>query len=258
MITNLEGLKNIVNIVEVVGKYIDLYQCGANLKACCPFHTERSASFFVSASKNLFKCFGCGESGDAFKFLQEFKKISFSQAIEEIASMYNYPLEYENNEEQEARERLKEVLAFANSLFKERILKEHAVLAYLDRRGVSLEKIKDYDLGFCTNEEKEALKNRFSPYDLIASGLFSNYNEDKEFKIFCNYRITFPLKDNKGKVRSFSARTLNIREPKNNVKYINGRDTKIFKKSYILYNLEKARPFILQKKQVIICEGFLM
>ncbi len=258
MITNLEGLKNIVNIVEVVEKYIDLYQCGANLKACCPFHDERSASFFVSASKNLFKCFGCAESGDAFKFLQEFKKISFTQAIEEIASMYNYPLEYENNEEQEARERLKEVLAFANSLFKERILKEHAVLAYLDRRGVSLEKIKDYDLGFCTNEEKEELKNRFSPYDLIASGLFSDYNKEKELKIFCNYRITFPLKDNKGKVRSFSGRTLNIREPKNNVKYINGRDTKIFKKSFNLYNLEKARPFILQKNKSLFARVFLM
>ncbi|WP_120889284.1 DNA primase [Helicobacter pylori] len=256
MITNLEGLKNIVNIVEVVEKYIDLYQCGANLKACCPFHTERSASFFVSQEKNIYKCFGCGESGDAFKFLQEFKKISFSQAIEEIASMYNYPLEYENNEEQEARERLKEVLAFANSLFKERILKEHAVLAYLDRRGVSLEKVKDYDLGFCTNEEKEELKKRFNPCDLIASGLFSDANKDRELKIFCNYRITFPLRDDKGKVRSFSARTLNIREPKNNVKYINGRDTKIFKKSYILYNLERARQEILQKKQVIICEGF--
>ncbi len=207
MITNLEGLKNIVNVVEVIEKYIDLYQCGANLKACCPFHDERSASFFVSQEKNLFKCFGCGVSGDAFKFLQEFKKIHFIEAIEEIASMYNYPLEYEKNEEQEERERLKEVLAFANSLFKERILKEPWVLAYLDRRGITLEKIKDYDLGFCTNEEKEKLKNRFSPYDLIASGLFNNGNKDKELKIFCNYRITFPLKDNKGKIRSFSART---------------------------------------------------
>ncbi len=256
MITNFEGLKNIVNIVEVVEKYIDLYQCGANLKACCPFHDERSASFFVSASKNLFKCFGCGVSGDAFKFLQEFKKIHFTQAIEEIASMYNYPLEYEKNEEQEERERLKEVLAFANSLFKERILKEPWVLAYLDRRGISLEKIKDYDLGFCTNEEKEELKKRFSHYDLIASGLFNNENKDKELKIFCNYRITFPLKDNKGKIRSFSARTNTVRDPKKSVKYINGRDTKIFKKSYILYNLERARQEILQKKQVIICEGF--
>ncbi len=255
MITNLEGLKNIVNIVEVVEKYIDLYQCGANLKACCPFHDERTASFFVSASKNLFKCFGCGVSGDAFKFLQEFKKIHFTEAIEEIASMYNYPLEYEKNEEQEARERLKEVLAFANSLFKERILKEPLVLAYLNRRGVSLEKIKDYDLGFCTNEEKEELKNRFSRYDLLASGLF-NEHKDKELKIFCNYRITIPLKDNKGKIRSFSGRTNTVRDPKKSVKYINGRDTKIFKKSYILYNLERARQEILQKKQVIICEGF--
>ncbi|GHR54607.1 hypothetical protein VN0495_14780 [Helicobacter pylori] len=256
MVTNFEGLKNIVSVVSVIEKYLDLHKCGANLKACCPFHDERSASFFVSQEKNLFKCFGCGVSGDAFKFLQEFKKISFTEAIEEIASMYNYPLEYNNNEEKQEKERLKEVLAFANYLFKERILKESSILEYLDRRGITLEKVKDYDLGFCTNEEKEELKKRFSPYDLIACGLFSNENKDREFKIFCNYRITFPLKDINGKIVSFSARTCTIKNPRNGAKYINGRDTKIFKKSFILYNLDRARQAITQKKQVIICEGF--
>ncbi|GAA7447765.1 hypothetical protein MM0357_15110 [Helicobacter pylori] len=256
MITNFEGLKNIVSVVDVIEKYLDLYKCGSNLKACCPFHDERSASFFVSQEKNLFKCFGCGVSGDAFKFLQEFKKISFTEAIEEIASMYNYPLEYDNNEEKQEKERLKEVLAFANSLFKERILQEPHILEYLNRRGITLEKIKNYDLGFCTNEEKEELKKRFSPYDLTASGLFSDANKEKELKIFCNYRITFPLRDSKGKIVSFSARTCTIKNPKNGSKYINGRDTKIFKKSFILYNLDKARQAITQKKQVILCEGF--
>ncbi len=258
MIVNFEGLKNIVSIVDVIEKYLDLHKCGANLKACCPFHDERSASFFVSQEKNLFKCFGCGVSGDAFKFLQEFKKISFTEAIEEIASMYNYQLEYSNNEEEQEKERLKEVLAFANYLFKERILKESSILEYLGRRGITLEKIKDYDLGFCTNEEKEELKKRFSPYDLIACGLFNNENKDRELKIFCNYRITFPLKDISGKIVSFSARTCTIKNPRNGAKYINGRDTKIFKKSFILYNLDRARQAITQKKQVIICEGFLM
>ncbi|WP_100983395.1 DNA primase [Helicobacter pylori] len=256
MITNFEGLKNIVSVVDVIEKYLDLYKCGANLKACCPFHDERSASFFVSKEKNIYKCFGCGACGDAFQFLQEFKKISFTEAVEEIASMFNYKLEYANNEEKQEKERLKEVLAFANHLFKERILQEPAVLEYLNRRGITLEKVKDYELGFCTNEEKEELKKRFNPYDLIASGLFSSENKDRELKIFCNYRITFPLKDSKGKIVSFSARTCTIKNPKNGAKYINGRDTKIFKKSFILYNLDKARQAITQKKQVILCEGF--
>ncbi len=257
MITNFENLKNIVSVVDVIEKYLDLHKCGANLKACCPFHDEKSASFMVSQEKNLFKCFGCGVSGDAFKFLQEFKKISFTEAVEEIASMYNYPLEYDNNEEKQEKERLKEVLAFANNLFKERISQEPAILEYLNRRGITIEKIKDYDLGFCTNEEKEELKKRFNPYDLVASGLFSNENKDRELKIFCNYRITFPLKDAKGKIVSFSARTCTIKNPRNGgAKYINGRDTKIFKKSFILYNLDRARQAITQKKQVILCEGF--
>ncbi|MFP6279833.1 DNA primase [Helicobacter pylori] len=257
MVTNFQDLKNIVSIVDIIEKYLDLHKCGANLKACCPFHNERSASFFVSQEKNIYKCFGCGACGDAFKFLQEFKKISFTEAVEEIASMYNYLLEYDNNEEKQEKERLKEVLAFANSLFKERILKESNVLEYLNRRGVTLEKVKDYDLGFCTNEEKDELKKRFSPYDLIASGLFSSdANKDRELKIFCNYRITFPLRDRKGKIVSFSARTCTIKNHRNGAKYINGRDTKIFKKSFILYNLAKARQAIIQKKQVILCEGF--
>ncbi|OPG48087.1 DNA primase [Helicobacter pylori] len=256
MIINFEGLKNIVSVVDVIEKYLDLNKCGANLKACCPFHDERSASFFISQKKNIFKCFGCGVSGDAFKFLQEFKKISFTEAVEEIASIYNYPIEYDNNEEKEEKERLKEILAFANNLFKERILKQPVILEYLNRRGVTLEKVKDYGLGFCTNEEKEELKKRFTPYDLIASGLFSDANKDRELKIFCNYRITFPLKDTKGDIVSFSARTCTIKNPKNSAKYINGRDTKIFKKSFILYNLDRARQAITQKKQVILCEGF--
>ncbi len=256
MVTNFQDLKNIVNVVDIIEKYLDLYKCGANLKACCPFHDERSASFFVSQEKNVFKCFGCGVSGDAFKFLQEFKKISFTEAIQEIASMYNFPLEYDNNEERQEKERLKEVLAFANSLFKERILKEPAILEYLNRRGIAQEKVKDHDLGFCTNEEKEELKKRFNPYDLIASGLFSNENKDRELKIFCNYRITFPLRDTKGKIVSFSARTCTIKNPRNGAKYINGRDTKIFKKSFTLYNFDRAHQAITQKKQVILCEGF--
>ncbi|MGL2526003.1 DNA primase [Helicobacter pylori] len=256
MIDNFEGLKNIVSIVDVIEKFLDLHKCGATFKACCPFHDERSASFMVSPEKNIYKCFGCGVGGDAFQFLQEFKKISFTEAVEEIASMYNYPLEYDNDEEKQEKERLKEILVFANYLFKERILKEPAVLEYLNRRGINLEKVKDYDLGFCTNEEKEELKKRFNPYDLIASGLFSDANKDRELKIFCNYRITFPLRDTKGEIVSFSARTCTIKNPRNGAKYINGRDTKIFKKSYILYNLDKARQAITQKKQVILCEGF--
>ncbi len=259
MITNFEGLKNIVSVVDIIEKYLDLYKCGANLKACCPFHDERSASFFVSQEKNLFKCFGCGVSGDAFKFLQEFKKISFAEAIEEIASMYNYPLEYSNNEQEQEKERLKEVLNYANRLFKERLKNEPKVLNYLTQtRAISLEMIEAYDLGYCLHVDLEVLKERFSESDLIACGLFSNRNEKKELKSFCNYRITIPLKDSRGCIRSFSARLCIPRLLKSNnaPKYINGRETRLFNKSFFLYNYHRAQDCIKQKKQVIICEGF--
>ncbi len=259
MITNFEGLKNIVSIVDIVEKYLDLYKCGASLKACCPFHDERSASFFVSQEKNIYHCFGCGVSGDAFKFLQEYKKLSFIEAVEEIASMYNYPLEYENNEEKQEKERLKDILAFAKNLFKERLKIEPKVLNYLTQtRAISLEMIEAYDLGYCLHEDLEVLKERFSEDDLIACGLFSNRNEKKELRSFCNYRITIPLKDSKGQIRSFSACLCIPRLLKSNnaPKYINGRETSPYNKTFFLYNYHRALESIKQKKQVIICEGF--
>ncbi|GAA8789475.1 hypothetical protein DUHN22_15590 [Helicobacter pylori] len=259
MITNFEGLKNIVSIVEVIEKYLDLYKCGANLKACCPFHDERSASFFVSHEKNLFKCFGCGVSGDAFKFLQEFKKISFTQAVEEVAKIYNYHLEHESDAKTERNNHLKEILAFANNLFEERLKNEPKVLNYLtQKRAISLEMIKAYCLGYCLHEDLEVLKKRFSEDDLIACGLFSNKNEEKELRSFCNYRITIPLKDSKGQIRSFSARLCipRLLTSNNAPKYINGRETQIYNKSFFLYNYHRALESIKQKNQVIICEGF--
>ncbi|MDU9762276.1 DNA primase [Helicobacter pylori] len=258
-ITNFEPLKERIQIMEVLERYLDFYKIGANFKASCPFHEERSASFIVSPEKNIFKCFGCGVSGDALKFLQEYKKMSFIEAVEEVANIYNYALEYETNAKTEQNARLKEILAFANSLFKERLKNEPKVLDYLtQKRALSLEMIEAYGLGYCLHGDLEALKERFDYSDLIACGLFSDKNQEKELKSFCNYRITIPLKDSKGQIRSFSARLCVPRLLKTNKapKYINGRETSLFNKSFFLYNYHRAIDCIKQKKQVIICEGF--
>ncbi|RKV30852.1 DNA primase [Helicobacter pylori] len=258
-IKNFEGLKERIQIMEVLENFIDLYKVGANFKACCPFHDERTASFIVSPEKNIYKCFGCGVSGDALKFLQEYKKLSFIEAVEEVANIYHYSLEYESNAKTEQNERLKEILAFANVLFKERLKNEPKVLNYLtQKRAISLEMIEAYDLGFCLHGDLELLKEHFSREDLIAYGLFSYKNKEKELKSFCNYRITIPLKDSKGQIRSFSARLCIPRLLKTNKapKYINGRETSLFNKSFFLYNYYRAIENIKQKKRVIICEGF--
>ncbi len=258
-ITNLQPLKDRIQILEVLERYIDLYRVGASFKASCPFHDERSASFMVSPEKNIYHCFGCGVSGDALKFLQEYKKLSFIEAVEEIAKIYNYHLEFESDAKTERNNQLKDILAFANNLFKERIKNEPKVLNYLTQtRAISLEMIEAYDLGYCLHGDLEVLKERFSADDLIACGLFSNKNEDKELRSFCNYRITIPLKDSKGQIRSFSARLCIPRLLKTNnaPKYINGRETQIYNKSFFLYNYHRALESIKQKKQVIICEGF--
>ncbi len=258
-LTNLQPLKERIQIMEVLERFIDLYKVGASFKASCPFHDERSASFIVSPEKNIYHCFGCGVSGDALRFLMEYKKLSFIEAVEEVAKIYNYPLEYESDAKTERNNQLKEILAFANNLFKERLKTEPKVLNYLTQtRAISLEMIKAYDLGYCLHGDLEVLKERFSESDLIACGLFSNKNEEKELRSFCNYRITIPLKDSKGHIRSFSARLCIPRLIKtyNAPKYINGRETQIYNKSFFLYNYHRALDHIKQKKQVIICEGF--
>lgn len=258
-ITNLEPLKERIQIVEVLERYIDLYKAGVNFKSYCPFHEERSASFIVSPEKNIYHCFGCGVSGDALKFLQEYQKISFIEAVEEIAKIYHYHLEYQTDARIERNERLKELLLYANNLFKERLKNEPKALNYLTyTRAISLEMIEAYDLGYCLHGDLEVLKERFSKEDLIDCGLFSDKNQEKELKSFCNYRITIPLKDSKGKIRSFSARLCIPRLLKTNKapKYINGRETCLFNKSFFLFNYHRALEHIKQKKQVIICEGF--
>ncbi|PDW30723.1 DNA primase [Helicobacter pylori] len=258
-ITNLEPLKERIVIMEVLERYLDLYKAGANFKASCPFHDERSASFMVSPEKNIYHCFGCGVSGDALKFLQEYKKLSFVEAVEEVAKIYNYPLEYETNAKTEKNNHLKEILAYANKLFKERLKNEPKVLNYLTQnRAISLEMIEAYDLGYCLHGDLEVLKERFTDDDLIACGLFSNKNEDKELRSFCNYRITIPLKDSKGYIRSFSARLCipRLLKANNAPKYLNGRETSLYNKSFFLYNYHRALESIKEKKQVIICEGF--
>ncbi|MFA4809271.1 DNA primase [Helicobacter pylori] len=258
-IKNFEGLKERIQIMEVLENYIDLYKIGANFKACCPFHDERTASFIVSPEKNIYKCFGCGVSGDALKFLQEYKKLSFIEAVEEVAEIYHYALEYETDAKIIQNERLKEILSYANSLFKERLKNEKTALEYLThKRALSLEMIEAYELGFCLPADLEVLKARFSVSELISSGLFSNKNEQQEMKCFCNYRITIPLKDSKGQIRSFSARLYIPRFLRNDKapKYINGRETSLFNKSFFLFNYQRALEHIKQKKHVIICEGF--
>lgn len=247
--------------MDVIEKFIDLHKCGATFKACCPFHDERSASFIVSPEKNIYKCFGCGVGGDALKFLQEYKKLSFIEAVEEVAQIYDYALEYETDAKIIQNERLKEILTFANSLFKERLKNEKRALEYLThKRALSLEMIEAYDLGFCLPADLEVLKERFSVDELISSGLFSDKNEQKELKSFCNYRITIPLKDSKGQIRSFSTRLYIPRFLRNDKapKYINGRETSLFNKSFFCSIITARLKALKKTSRLLYARAFLM
>lgn len=256
MVKNLDSLRASVNILDIIEKFVPLRRSGANYFGCCPFHDEKSSSFCVSVEKNMFKCFGCGVGGDVFNFIMRLKNCEFIEAVEIIASLSNFTLEIIQDRKHDEKNRLISVLEYANSLFVKRLNNEPVVLEYLKKRNLG-SFIEAYGFGFCANEELNELKKKFGIRELIACGLFSQ-NKDKELKCFCNYRLTIPLKDARGRIISFSARSITCKyiAIKNAAKYLNGRTSPVFDKSHFLFNLDKAMESIRFKKQVIICEGF--
>ncbi|WP_104753142.1 DNA primase [Helicobacter salomonis] len=255
MITNLDALKAKVQIVEIIGQHLELKRDGAGFKACCPFHEEKSGSFKVSPSLNIFKCFGCGEGGDAFVFLQKYKGIDFVQAIQEVANFYKFDLELSHSKAS-TEQPLLEALAYAQELFSKTLQRDKKVLEYLESRGVNAQMCQEYDIGYCLPNDVQALQKRYDFSLLVRAGLLYV----KGGHCFANYRLTFPLKDKRGIIKGFSARRCVARAPwqakQDTPKYVNSPTTQLFCKSQMLWNLDKALRLIAQRKQVIVCEGF--
>ncbi|PZT47718.1 DNA primase [Helicobacter valdiviensis] len=246
MVTNIEVLKSKIDIVEVISKYLPLKKSGINYSSCCPFHTEKSGSFIVSPQKQIYHCFGCGASGDAIKFLCEHKKITFNEALEELASQFNVFLEKSQSEK--PRYRGYEALKELNDTFKLHLRekKNEKILSWLIKRGLNLEDLETFDIGlaptFIESEFKKELQELGAMYENKTSP-FSN-------------RITFALRNATHQVVAFSSRIHPYRNFKNNAKYLNSKESKVFNKSQTLYNLSRARSEILKQKKVYVLEGF--
>ena len=144
--TSIEQLKNQIDIVDVVGNYIELKKSGSNYKAICPFHSEDTPSFIVSPSKQIFHCFGCGAGGDAIKFVMEYEKLSFYEAIEKIASMYNFELKYIDSKDK--KHNLFNILEEISEFYKKKLDKNQNALNYLKDRGVYESSIEKFEIGF--------------------------------------------------------------------------------------------------------------
>jgi DNA primase len=249
---SLEQLKNQIDIVDILSNSLELKKAGANFKACCPFHGEKTPSLVISPTKQIYHCFGCSAGGDAIKFVQEYDKLSFSEAVEKIAADMNFTLEYEVGANSQAD--YSSTMETINNFY-EINLKEDK-LQYLLDRGISKESIKTFEIGYAPRSDVQiqVLKDNFlNLQDAVDTGVLA-YDNDKLYARL-RERITFPIRNHTNKLIGFGGRTL--KTSKEIAKYLNSPDTKLFNKSRNLYGFNIAKEHIYKKGTMVITEGYL-
>ncbi|MFA6361458.1 MAG: DNA primase, partial [Candidatus Shapirobacteria bacterium] len=264
MDNQVDEIKQKLNIVDVINRYVPLKKRGRNYIACCPFHGEKTPSFTVSEELQIYKCFGCGASGDIFTFLQEFEKIDFREALVELAPLAGIVLQKSEFVSQE--ESKKKILISINthvSQFYNYILTTHPLgniaLKYVLKRGITLETIKKFKIGFSPENPQILInflaKKGFKISDLIATGTFGQSQYNSSLYDRFQGRLVFPLSDYRGQVLGFSGRILPSTTNPNMAKYINSPETEIYHKSQNLFGLHLAKDIIRTENSVIVTEG---
>jgi DNA primase catalytic core len=263
----IDTLLQRVDIVELVGSYVQLKKAGINYSGLCPFHTEKSPSFTVSASKQFYHCFGCGAHGTAVGFLMEHLGLSFPQAVEDLTRRVGLEVPQERASEddkaasaaqRDQRVRLMDCTLQAAKFYQRRLKESPQAIGYLKRRGVSGEIAKRYHLGY-SPEGWQPLQSVFADYeqaDLVDAGLVIASEDDtgkaKRYDRFRN-RLMFPILSARGEVIGFGARTLGADEPK----YLNSPETPLFSKGHNLYGVFEGRTAIRDAGQVWVVEGYM-
>jgi DNA primase len=254
----VQKIKERLSIEDVVSSYIKLEKAGANLKANCPFHNEKTPSFFVSPDRGSYYCFGCGAKGDIFTFIEEFEGLDFKGALKILAERAGVPLSEFNREKEGEKERLYKIMEEATFFFGENIRKNKEVLEYLKQRGVEDKTIKDFRIGFIRNDWRELFNHlkikKFTDKEIELAGLVKK-PDDQNKAMYDRFRdrIMFPISDSSGRVIAFSGRL--FRDDGKSAKYLNSPDTPIFSKSAVLYGLDKAKDSIRKNNFSILVEG---
>lgn len=262
----IEQIKNRIDILDVIGDYVKLKKRGANYLGLCPFHNEKTPSFTVSPVKELYKCFGCGKSGNTITFLMEHNKLSYVEALKWLAERYHVPIEEtEVSAEQVQQQQTADSLYilnshaqkfFSNALFHTEEGRQIA-LSYLYERDFSDAIIEKFQLGYnpSTNHplSNYLISYQFNPELLLKSGLVVRRNESDWVDNYRN-RIIFPIHNNTGKIIGFGARIIgkNDKAPK----YINTPENEIYVKSKVLYGIYFARQAIDKADECLLVEGY--
>ncbi|PLT34674.1 DNA primase [Bacillus sp. V5-8f] len=261
----INQIREAVDIVDLIGEYVQLKKQGRNYFGLCPFHGENSPSFSVSPDKQIFHCFGCGAGGNIFTFLMDIEGYSFVEAAGVLADKANIPLEIDMQQGApksnipEASRQMMEAHDLLKKFYHHLLVntKEgQEALEYLLGRGFTEETIEKHQIGYALDSwdfvYKFLTKRGFAEGILEKAGLIIYRERDgKYFDRFRN-RVMFPIRDHQGNTIAFSGRALGDDEPK----YLNSPETPIFNKSKVLYNFHNARPHIRKKEQVVLFEGF--
>lgn len=252
--TELQEIRNSVDIVDVVSSYLNLTAHGKNYFGVCPFHDDHSPSMCVSKEKQIYTCFVCGATGNVFQFIKEYENISFAEAVKKVATIGGIEVKIDEMKPLKKESVLYDIYNLTNKLYQLNLNTTKGIAAkeYLKNRGINDETIKEFGIGLSLikgNIYEALVKKGFDNKDILKSGLATENGYD----LYRN-RIMFPLWDLNGKVVGFSGRIFNGEDAP---KYINSRETEIFKKGELLYNYHRARNECRRKNEVIIMEGFM-
>ncbi len=278
MSSNTEQIKDKLSIVDVISSYVKVEKAGINFKAKCPFHNEKTPSFFISPTRQSFYCFGCGEKGDIFSFVEKFEGLDFKGALQTLADRAGVKLEkfrpedlLENDRKNEEKNKLFEIMEEAAGFYEKELKENKMALDYLKKRGLNETSIKGWRLGFAEDEWRSLhdylAQKGFSKENMLAAGLIKRTQEEtkstssvvKYYDTFRN-RVMFPVSNDTGRVIAFSGRAMKDHSTssgqENKIpKYLNSPETKLFYKSEVLYGFNIAKNYIRKMDYAVLVEG---
>ncbi len=258
MSSHVELIKSKLDIVDVVGSYIEIEKSGANFKAKCPFHNEKSPSFFISPARNSYYCFGCAAKGDIFTFVQEFEGLDFIGALRVLAKRAGVELTRENPAVRSERERLYLAMEHAALFYQRQLQNNPKAVEHLKKRGLTDETIKEWRIGYSSVEWRTLAgylaARKVSVADAEKVGLIKKSEKGSgDYYDRFRGRIMFPLFDSSGRVVAFSGRQ--FESDGTEAKYINSPETPLFEKSKILYGFDRAKLNIRKNDFALLVEG---
>ncbi|MDO8495283.1 MAG: DNA primase [bacterium] len=257
---NIEKIKDRVDIVELISSYLKVHKAGVNYKANCPFHNEKTPSFYISPSRQIWHCFGCSKGGDQFAFVQEVESVDFPEALRILAKRAGIELEKFDRTFQDSKTRLYEVCEWSAKFFQKQLESNTGkkVQSYLQGRGLQEETAKNFRLGYAPESWDSLisfLRDRgYTEQEIIDSGMAIKRDRGGIYDRFRS-RVMFPIADVNGQIVGFTGRIFGKKAADELAKYVNTPQTILYDKSRILYGLEKAKLSIKQHNRCVVVEG---